>query len=174
MATSKAEDEGDVVSSLETTVKTSLSITDTKCETSCSISTATNDSGDSSVKNVTSDDEDNKTLHTTSSTTNETSMSSSLNDQINAADTQQHLESRSVFSTAVKSVSEKIQVYLADPKSVKLKKHMAPAILQDLRILVSCVDGLDEHSAKELFSILTEKATIMKNLYAFLLHMFEG
>ena len=173
MATSRAEDEGDVVSSLEMTVKTSLSITDTKCETSCSISTATNDSGDSSVKNVTSDDEDNKTLHTTS-TTNETSMSSSLNDQVNAADTQQHSESRSVFSTAVKSVSEKIQVYLADPKSVKLKKHTAPAILQDLRILVSCVDGLDEHSAKELFSILTEKATIMKNLYAFLLHMFEG
>ena len=162
MATFKTESEVDVVSSLETTTKSNLSITDIKNETSCA---------DAAAKNMTSsgltsscEGDDGKILHTTSATNSKADTSFCLKD---SADTQP--SSVTVFDTAVKSVGEKIEVYLADSRSVNLKKSMAHAILQDLQVLVSCLDDLDEHSYKQLFSILTAKATIMKNFYVFLL-----
>ena len=174
MAFPKTEGESDEISSLEATVKTDLSVNDTK-NVGSSITVSTSN-GKESPKKVISDDGEYKTSRSASSATDEVSTTSSLNGQIGtesfSVDNQCH--TNSMFGTAVKSVTKKIQVYLADSRSVKLKKHLASGILQDLRILGSCVDGLDDNLAKEMCFILMEKTIVMKKLYSFLFLMFEG
>jgi len=169
----KFEDESDMISSLEATIKTDLCVYDAKSKASCI--TASTSSDKKSSKKATSDDGNHITLSSASST-NEDDTTSSLKvlvdgESFNIKD-QHHCDS--MFDDAVKSVTEKIQVYFANSGSVKLKKHLASSVLQDLRTLVSCLDNLEEHSAKEMCSILMEKTIVMKQLYAFLSLMFEG
>jgi len=172
MALPKTEGESDVISSLEATIQTDLSVNDTNSVTSCI--TASTSSGKESPKKVTSDGGDDETLHSASSATDEVSTTSSLKGQVDTESIDNQFHTNSMFGTAVKSVTKKIQVYLADSRSVKLKKYLASDILQDLRILGCCVDGLDEHSAEEMCFILMERTTVMKNFYSFLFLMFEG